>query len=423
MPVVTLGLSHKSAPVDVRERVVFAPERVPGALRELTAQPGIAEAVLLSTCNRTELYTVLDPEADQEHLQHWLERAHGLEAGWLGKYVYYQRGASAVSHLLTVAAGLDSLVLGEPQILGQAKSAWQTASEAGVVGQTLDRLFQHAFSVAKQVRTDTDVGSHPVSVAFAAVSLARQIFGDLSPLTALLIGAGETIDLTARHLREQGVDRLLIANRSIERARQLVAEHGGEPLSLGDIPDRLTDTDIVVASTAATLPILGKGSVERALKRRRHRPVFMVDIAVPRDIEPEVGDLRDVYLYTVDDLREVIEDNLRSRQAAADQARTIIDQQTDRFMEWVRGLDAVEAIRDLRRRAHQEREAVLARARRRLRRGDDPDAVLEYLAHMLTNKFLHAPSVGLREAARQGDAAELAAGLRVLGLDDEGSSS
>ncbi|MFB4202890.1 Glutamyl-tRNA reductase [wastewater metagenome] len=419
MPVVTLGLSHKTAPIEVRERVVFEPERLGGALRELTGQPGIEEAVLLSTCNRTELYTVLDGDCGPETLRRWLERAHGLETDWLAEHTYVHRGEAAVTHLMNVAAGLDSLVIGEPQILGQTKVAWQSAADAGVVGPTLDRLFTHAFSVAKQVRTETEIGAHPVSVAFAAVSLARQIFGDLERQTALLIGAGETIELTARHLREQGIGGLVIANRSPERAEQLAEELGGEGIGLSEIPHRLHSTDIVVASTAATLPILGKGSVESALKRRRHRPIFMVDIAVPRDIEAEVGELPDVYLYTVDDLREVIEDNLRSRQAAAEQAQTIVTVQTERFMEWLRGLDAVSAIRALRRRAHQDREAVLNRARRRLQRGDDADDVLEYLAHTLTNKLLHSPTIGLRQAARQGDGATLSAARRVLGLDDD----
>lgn len=416
MPVVALGLSHKSAPIEIRERVVVPAEQLGAALSELAERPGVREAVLLSTCNRTELYAVLDPETPTAVLSSWLEECRHLEPRWLSQFLYEHRGRGAVTHLLSVAAGLDSLVIGEPQILGQTKLAYQASTQAGLLGCVLDRLFQHAFSTAKRVRTDTEIGNHPVSVAFAAVSLARQIFGDMSRRTALLIGAGETIELTARHLREQGIARLIIANRSLERAHRLAAQHGAEGISLGEIPQYLEVTDIVLASTASTLPILGKGSVERALRRRKHRPMFMVDIAVPRDIEPEVGELSDVYLYTVDDLREVIDDSLRSRQVAARQAEVIIEEQAERFMGWVRSLDAVATIRRYRHQADRQRDEVLQRARRRLARGEPVDAVLAYLADTLTRKLTHAPTVGLREAARAGDPALIHVSKQVLGL-------
>lgn len=419
MPVVTLGLNHKTAPLEVREQVVFPAERLDEALAELSARPGVREAAVLSTCNRTEIYAVLAPEATPAILQRWLEREHRLAPEWLSPYLYVHRGRPAVAHLLAVAAGLDSLVLGEPQILGQAKLAYHSANRNGLLGRTLERLFQHAFAVAKQVRTDTDIGAHPVSVAFAAVTLARQIFGDMERRTALLIGAGETVELTARHLREQGLRRLLVANRSLERARRIAEAYGGEALELGDIPRRLAEIDIVVASTASTLPILGKGSVERALRRRKHRPVFMVDVAVPRDIEPEVGELADVYLYTIDDLRGVIDDSLRSREAAARQAEVIVETQTERFMDWLRTLDAVSAIRRYRQQADRERERALQRARRQLAAGREPGRVLEELSHRLTRKLLHAPTVGLREAARSGDPQTIRISHRTLGVEDD----
>lgn len=424
MPVVTVGLSHKSAPVEIREQIVFSAECLEDAVCDLVERPGIHEAVLLSTCNRTELYAVLTPGTTPESLQRWLEHTHRLTSGWLEQYLYLLIDEAAVRHLLTVASGLDSLVLGEPQILGQAKRAYQTALRCGTVRHTLDRLFQYAFSVAKQVRTETDIGAHPVSVAFAAVSLASQIFGELNQQTAMLIGAGDTIELTARHLSEHRVARLIIANRSLERARKLAEQYGGEAITLTDIPHRLKDTDIIVSSTGSTLPVLGKGSVESALKRRKHRPVFMVDIAVPRDIEPEVGKLADVYLYTVDDLREVIDESLHSRGEAAAQAKLIIADQVERFMGWMRSLEAVSPIRCYRQRAERLREEVLQRARRRLNRGDDPAQVLEYLSHTLTKKLIHDPTVGLREAARSGDPEMVRASQRLLGMhpdEDEAS--
>ncbi|MGD8708857.1 MAG: glutamyl-tRNA reductase [Ectothiorhodospiraceae bacterium] len=419
MPVVTLGLNHNSAPLAVRERVVIGSEMLDEALAELGERPGVREAVVLSTCNRTEIYAVLSPEATPQVLQRWLEDSHRLEHDWLSQFLYTHHGRAAVEHLLSVAAGLDSLIIGEPQILGQAKHAYHAGLRQGTVGQTLDRLFQHAFATAKHIRTDTDIGNHPVSVAFAAVSLARQIFGDMDRRTALLIGAGETIELTARHLRDQHIARLIIANRSPERARKLAEHHGGEGIALGDIPHFLDGTDIIVASTGSTLPILGKGSVETALKRRKHQPMFMVDIAVPRDIEPEVGELSDVYLYTIDDLREVIEDNLRSRQQAARQGEEIVQTHAEQFMGWVRSLDAVSTIRRYRQHAERQRDEVLRRARRRLARGDDPEVVLEYLARTLTGKLTHAPTVGMREAAREGGAPALHQGRRILGLPPE----
>lgn len=422
MPVFSLGLSHKTAPLEVRERVVFSAEASISALAELARLDGIEEAAVISTCNRTEIYALIHGETPTEHVGRWLAEQHGLDYDWLRPYLYSYRGREAVSQLLTVASGLDSLVLGEPQILGQTKAAYHQSAAAGTLGQALERLFQHAFSVAKQVRSETAIGENPVSVAYAAVSLAKQIFGDIPQRAALLVGAGEMIELTARHLKEQGLQRLVVANRSAEKAEKIAAAYDGEGIALTDIPHRLAEADIIVASTASALPILGKGSVERALRARKHRPFFMVDLAVPRDIEPEVAELRDVYLYSIDDLRSVIEENVRSRETAAAQAREIVDAQVERFMTWLRTLDAVDAIRQLRGNGERLREQALHRAKRRLARGESPEAALEYLAHTLTRKLLHEPTVGLRQAAGSGDAQQLRIARELLGLPGEEDS-
>jgi len=320
MTLLALGLNHKTAPVDIRERLTFGPDVIVGALRSLTEQTPANEAVIVSTCNRTELYCAVDTCDAETPVRDWLGRFHGVEGPLIAPHLYVHLDRSAVQHLLKVASGLDSMVLGEPQILGQVKGAFQTACDAASAGRLLGRLFQHTFSVAKQVRTDTAIGSSPVSVAFAAVSLARQIFSDLSKQTALLIGAGETIELAARHLHQHGVGRIIVANRTVERAHSVAAQFDGFAIGLTELSAHLPEADIVVSSTASPLPVLGKGAVENALKRRRHRPMFMVDIAVPRDIEPEVDQLSDVYLYTVDDLQGVVEEGLRSRHRAAEQA-------------------------------------------------------------------------------------------------------
>ena len=293
MPILVLGLNHKTAPVAIRERVTFGPDIIVAALRDLLVQPGVEESLILSTCNRTEVYCTVSDTGDAP-VADWLSHFHGLEADQTVPYLYTHFDRDAVSHLLRVASGLDSLVLGEPQILGQVKQAFQTACQAQSCGKLLGRLFQHTFSVAKQVRTDTAIGSSPVSVAFAAVSLARQIFSELSEQTALLIGAGETIELAARHLHQHGIGRMVVANRTVERAHALAAQFDGYAIALTEIATHLPEADIVISSTASPLPVLGKGTVESALKRRKHRPIFMVDIAVPRDIEAEVVELSDV---------------------------------------------------------------------------------------------------------------------------------
>ncbi len=401
MPILALGLNHRTAPVAIRERVTFGPDVIVGALRDLDAQVEVQEAIILSTCNRTEVYCAVG-DTDETEVSAWLGRFHGLEPDAVTPYLYTHLDREAVAHLLRVASGLDSLVLGEPQILGQVKQAFQTACAAGTVGKLLGRLFQHTFSVAKQVRTDTAIGSSPVSVAFAAVSLARQIFSELKDQTALLIGSGETVELAARHLHQHGVGRIIVANRTVERAHKLAEQFNGYAIALTEIANHLPEADIVISSTASPLPVLGKGTVESALKKRKHRPIFMVDIAVPRDIEAEVGELSDVYLYTVDDLEDVVEENKRSRREAAEQASEIIDFHTDEFLAWLRSLDAVALIQDFRGQAEQIRDEILARALHQVEIGKPPAEALEFLAHTLTNKLLHNPSTHMRRAGMDG---------------------
>ncbi|MGB2972702.1 MAG: glutamyl-tRNA reductase, partial [Candidatus Competibacter sp.] len=391
------------APVDVRERVAFAPERLDTALRDLLDHGGAREAAILSTCNRTELYCGLK-EADDRQVVQWLGDYHLLRAVDLQPYLYQHSGPCAVRHILRVAAGLDSMVLGEPQILGQVKAAYQTANSAGTLGSLLDRLFQHTFAVAKQVRTDTRIGASPVSVAFAAVGLAKQIFADLPKRTALLIGAGDTTELVVRHLHENGIGRLVVANRTLERAHILAAAFSGYAIALDEIPAHLGEADIVIAATASPGLMLTAAQVRACLKQRRRRPIFMLDLAVPRDIEPAVAELNDVYLYTVDDLKDIIQENLRSRQAAAAQAEEIIDHQVEHFMAWVRAQDSVASINALRQRAEAVRDEALARALRQIEHGKNPAEALHLLADALTNKLIHPPCAGLREAAARGDA-------------------
>ncbi len=402
MTLLAFGINHKTAPVAVREKVAFAPDKLEAALRDLLSVTAVNEAAIVSTCNRTELYCNL-PDTDSADVIAWFRNYHSLSAEELDPYIYTHLDNQAVQHILRVASGLDSLVLGEPQILGQIKDAYHTASQAGTIGQLLNRLFQHTFSVAKEVRTDTAIGSSPVSVAFAAVSLAKQIFSDLSEHTALLIGAGDTIELVARHLNEQGVKHLIVANRTVERAMTLAGQFdNSEAIALPDIPVRLAEADMIISSTASPLPILGKGAVERALKLRKHRPMFMVDIAVPRDIEPEVGDLSDVYLYTVDDLHEVIEEGRQSREEAAEQAQEIIENQVEHYMGWLRSLEAVNTIRNFRQQAEHLRDEAIQNALRQLAAGKNPELVIAELGRILTQKLLHQPTVQMNRAAFEG---------------------
>ncbi|RTE66653.1 glutamyl-tRNA reductase [Amphritea opalescens] len=415
MALLALGINHKTASVSIREKVAFAPEQMADALAQACQLAHLKEVAILSTCNRTELYCSTELEGTRALLE-WLGSYHSLDPDELQSCSYAHWDQHAAQHMMRVASGLDSLVLGEPQILGQLKSSYAVSQSAGVVGAELDRLFQQTFAVAKKVRTDTAIGENPVSVAYASVSLAQHIFSDLSQSKALLIGAGETIELVARHLSEAGVKQMIVANRTLARAELLAEEFNARAILLGDIPEALEDADIVISSTASQLPILGKGAVESALKKRKHRPVFMVDIAVPRDIEHEVADLDDVYLYTVDDLKEVIEENVRSRESAAQEAEGLVEAGAMEFIRQLRSLDAVETVMSLRQQAEKLRDAELEKALRQLNNGKDAESVLHNLARGLTNKLMHSPTVQLRKASAEGrdDYLEIAQDLYQL---------
>jgi len=415
MSIIAFGINHKTAPVDIRERVAFAKDQLHSALQDLASRPNVHEAAIVSTCNRTELYCGLS-NPDPSSITRWLAEYHRLGEQHIEPYIYTHPDQEAVRHALRVASGLDSMVLGEPQILGQMKDAYTMAAAAGTLGGQLDRLFQHTFSVAKQVRTDTAIGASPVSVAFAAVNVAKRIFSNFETNTALLIGAGETIELAARHLKESNIGRMIIANRTLERARNLAQEFNAYAITLAEIPKHLAEADIVISSTASPLPILGKGSVESALKIRKHQPMLMVDIAVPRDIESEVGSLDDVYLYTVDDMQEIIQEGLRSRQEAAAQAEEIIDVQVSHFMNWLRSLGAVNTIRAVREDAELKRDQELAKALELLAAGKSPEVVMQQLAHRLTNKLIHVPSVQLKKAGYEGRVELLAIAQELYGI-------
>ncbi|MEA9732825.1 glutamyl-tRNA reductase [Xanthomonas campestris pv. campestris] len=391
-----LGLNHQTAPVDLRERAAFAGDALPRALDSLRTLPQVREAALLSTCNRTELYAMAD---DPQTLVAWLD----MHAPGLSGYLYQHRDAEAVRHLFRVATGLDSMVLGEPQILGQVKDAWAVARAHGALGSGLDRLFQQTFSVAKRARTDTRVGANPVSVASTAVRLAQESFARLNESTVLLVGAGETIELAAKHLSEGRVRRLLIANRTLAHAQTLATQHGGVALPLTELDRHLAEADVVFSATAAREPVVTRVQVEQALRTRKRKPMLLFDLAVPRDIEASVAELSDAYLYTVDDLERAVEDNRRSRREAADQAEAIIDLQVARYVETLQANERQAPLKRLRAFGDSTRDELLAKARQQLNNGKPADEVLEQLAHALTNRLLHPPTAALRDAALNND--------------------
>lgn len=401
MALLAFGLNHNTAPLPLRERVSIGPDSVPEALARLRSDTGAEEAAILSTCNRIEVYCSLG-DAEPGGVIDWFQRQHNLSSAQFKAHAYSHPNAHAVKHVMRVASGLDSMVVGEPQVLGQLKTAYDTALQAGSIGNLLNRLFQHTFSVAKEVRTRTAVGNHPVSVAFAAVRLAQHIFGDLRDHTAILLGAGETIALTARHLHKNGLSRMIIANRSLEKAQDLAADYGAYAISLTDLPTHLAEADIIIGSTASPMPLIDLAQMQAAIQLRKHRPVFIVDMAVPRDVDPAVSELRDVYLYTVDDLREVIDENLRNRQEAALEAEEIIDTQVSSFMDWMLSRDAVSTIRALRGQAHSLQHDIVENARLRLAQGADPDELLQEVTRALTNKLIHMPTTQLRDASARG---------------------
>ncbi|WP_440873775.1 glutamyl-tRNA reductase [Thalassotalea sp. PLHSN55] len=405
MSIVAVGINHKTAPVAVREKISFSPDLLTTALQEMLTSVQCREAAILSTCNRTELYLVQDGnlEVTQDKLVRWLEAHHNVPASIITPSLYWHQDQNAVNHMMRVACGLDSLVLGEPQILGQMKQAYNQAKAAGSMALIMDRLFQRTFGVAKQVRTETDIGASAVSVAFASVNLAKHIFASLDKAKVLLVGAGETIELVAKHLYENNVGKITVANRTISRAKEMADQIGANVITLPQIPDYISDADIVISSTGSPLPIIGKGMVETALEQRKHRPIFMVDLAVPRDIEEQVGELEDVFLYTVDDLQGIIAKNLENRRKAAVQAETIVNAQSGSFMSWLRGLNTQDTVIAYRQQSLNNRDQLLERALAQLKANKSPEAVVAELATKLTNKFMHAPTSALQSAAQGGE--------------------
>ncbi|MEO8248695.1 MAG: glutamyl-tRNA reductase [Burkholderiales bacterium] len=402
MAVWALGLNHTSAPLDLRERFAFALDQIGPTLhglRESVARH--PEAAIISTCNRTEIYCATLHAADAPALDHtldWLAARGNVPPALLRDHAYTLHDGQAARHMFRVASGLDSMVLGEPQILGQIKEAVRIAGEAGALGTTLNQLFQRSFAVAKEVRSATEIGAHSISMAAAAVRLAGQLFEDFGKIRVLFVGAGEMVELAATHFAAKNPKSITIANRSLDRGEKLAARFGGETMRLAELPDRLHEFDAVVSCTASTLPLIGLGAVERALKRRKHRPMFMVDLAVPRDIEPEVRQLQDVYLYTVDDLAQVVQTGRAQREAAVAQAEAIVDAGVQSFMHWLGRRGTVPLILQLSAQADEWRAIEIARAKKRIARGEDVDSVLDGLTRGLTQKLLHGPLAELQAA-------------------------
>ncbi|QJR13608.1 glutamyl-tRNA reductase [Usitatibacter palustris] len=421
MPLHVLGLSHHTAPLDVRERIAFPAERLLEALAAIKAREGVEEAVLVSTCNRTEIYV---DAPDVAAVRAWLVEAALAAGAAVEAMLYAHAGDEAVRHAFRVASGLDSMVLGEPQILGQVKEAVRNAENAGTLGSNLHKLFQQTFAVAKRVRTETSVGAQSISMASAALKLAQNVYGDLSQTKVLLIGVGEMVELAATYFAAQRPRALAVANRTLERGEAFAQRFDGEAMGLADVPARLHEFDIVITGTASTLPILGKGLIERALKARRNRPMFIVDFAVPRDVEAEAAELGDLFLYSIDDLGKIVQDGSVQRQAAATEAEAIVATQVEAFRQWQGSRAAVPVIVRLRGKADQYRNAELAKAKARLARGEDAHAVLEALALGLANKFIHHPTQALNRAADE-DRAQLQRAIDTLfpdGDSDEGST-
>lgn len=419
MPLITLGLSHHTSPIELRERMAFAEADLPDALARLRALDGVQEAAILSTCNRTELMAVSGRLNETALLDWW--QADRAVSQLHPQHLYRHLDQKSVEHTLSVAAGLDSMVLGEPQILGQMKQSFAIATEAASLGPILSRLFQHAFAVAKQVRSQTDIGAHPVSVAYASVQMAKRIYEDLSQQTALLVGAGEMISLVGRYLQQHGVTQITVANRSLERAHELAREIGGTAITLDRLESALPGADLVVSSTAARDAVIRYEVMRSTVKQRRRKPVFMIDLAVPRDIEPSIAKLADVYLYTIDDLRHVVAENMKLREGAAVEAKTLITQQAQIFIQWLDARDAGDTLRTLRQHAVTQRDEVLAKAMRRLSSGEAPEVVMRYLADSLTNKLMHAPVSRLGRANRLEQALLLDATRQLFGLEHRGT--
>ena len=402
MPLLITGISHHTASLEIREKIAITRLDYDKRVKELLALDGVEEVVVVSTCNRTEVYSVGQKDSPLR-VRRWLQAKGGLSDTEMEKHCYVHEREHAVHHLFRVSGGLDSLVLGESQIVGQLKEAWQMSIAAGGVEKVLDRLFQHAFATGKKIRSKTRIGDHPVSVAYTTVMLARQIFGDLASKTVILVGAGEMVELCGRHLHDKGLKSLIIANRSIERAKELAEQFDALATPLGNLPEILHKADILISSTASLEPVIHADSVKAALKQRRNQPMFLVDIAVPRDIHPDVSKLGNVYLYTIDDLQKVVDENLSKRTEAAEAASSDLDEAVDEFMRWLNSARATVYLQNLRKHARMNSDELVEKALRKIRAGTDPEQVVKQLAHTLTNRILHLPSTRLRQAAEERD--------------------
>ncbi|RFF32323.1 glutamyl-tRNA reductase [Wenzhouxiangella sediminis] len=416
MSLFTLGISHQTAPISIRERLAFAAETLPEALSSLSAIPGVEGCSILSTCNRTELY-VSSEQAITRSIMDWLHEWHGLAPGHFREHVYQLEHGACTYHLIKVISGMDSMIIGEPQVAGQAKQAWQQAQAANTLDSRLDRMFQHAFAAAKRVRSETGIGRDPVTLPFAALRLARQIFGGLDSLRVLLIGAGEMIEDCATHFHASGMNTLTIANRSAERAGRLAERFNARSATLDTLPELLGESDLVIACTASPSAIIDRQMIRDALKTRRRQPMFALDLSVPRNISADAGNLDDLYLYTIDDLRAIVESAQQQRQEALQQANAIVESEVATFERWLRLQSTSSTLKSLRQQAQGERDRLLERARQELERGADPEDVMRRLSHRLVNRLLHGPSIRIRQAAEAGDE-ELLAAARFYFTDE-----
>jgi glutamyl-tRNA reductase len=416
MTIIALGINHKSAPVNLREKVAFSPDKLAHALQSCPQYTGAKQVVILSTCNRTEVYIKAKQPEDADKLCQWLADFHQTDYEIINQHSYVKHGDNAINHLMRVACGLDSLIIGEPQILGQVKQAYTESKNAGKISAEFEKLFQSTFSIAKKVRTDTEIGANAVSVAFAAVQLAKQIFSKLTHSNVLLIGAGETIELVAKHLVDADAKSITVANRTLSRASKLAQGLNGTAITISQIPEHLAQADIVISSTASSLPLIGQGTVATALKTRKHKPMLLIDLAVPRDIEHEVGELDDAYLYTVDDLQNIVEQNVANREVAAQQAEHMISKMVISYGSWQQHYQNVDLIKNYREKAEQTRDDALQRALRQIDDGIAPDEAMKELAFKLTQAMLHGPTKALQQASKLPDDNNLNFLAKALGL-------
>lgn len=415
MNLLACGINHKTAPIMLREKVAFSQHSLVESLRDLVDRHAVQEAAILSTCNRTEIYC--QTIGAENAILTWLQNRSELQAAEIKQCLYSYKGVEAVKHILRVASGLDSMIIGEPQILGQLKAAFSFANDAGTIGKRLEQLFTYVFSISKKVRSSTGVGANPVTVAFAAFHLAKRIFSELASTQVLLIGTGEVITSTARYFKQQGVKKIIIANRTLISATKLAEKISAKAILLTEVPRYLAEADIVISATASPLPILHKNTVERALKARKHKPILMVDYAVPRDIDPDVSQLTDIYLYSIDDLQDIIQRNLQDRTKAALLAEEMIVAYADHFQRWLNSLDSASLIRDFRNKFATVRDQELSKALQQLKNGQAAHLVIARLAHLLTNKYLHLPSTKIREASYNGQLELIDAMQRIFELE------